>query len=106
MTSTAIDWASKPPPWNRIGRAWAAEVQEICGRVKAPKAEKLPDITGTKLQARMIRGKLKAAVLADRVGCSHSMIKALIAGTTTASQGLWERIDAALTAAEHKQGRA
>lgn len=104
--STAIDWASKPKPWNRIGAAFAAEVHEICGRDVAPAVKELPDMAGTQLRARMIGAKMNASVLADRVGCSRTTINALTAGSTTASAGLWERIDAVLHDALVRRGRA
>lgn len=104
--STAIDWRSKPKPWNRIGAAFAAEVHEICGREVAPAIQKLPDVAGMQLRARMIGAKMKSGVLADRVGCSRAMINALLAGSSTASARLWARIDAVLHDALVRRGRA
>jgi len=102
---TAIDWANKPAPWSWIGPAFAAEVQQICGREAAPAPEKMPDIVGIQLRAKMIRAKMNASILADRVGCSRATIAGLIAGTTSASPGLWHRIDEALEAGAERLGR-
>lgn len=96
--STAIDWAAKPRPWCWIGPSFAAEVHAICGRVSAPKPEKLPDLAGTELQARMLRAKIHASELARRAGCHRSTINGLIYGRISASHELWARINAVLGA--------
>ena len=103
---TAIDWAARPAPWCWIGPAFAAEVHAICGREIAPPADRLPDITGLDLRARMIKAKLSPLALSKRVGCGSSMIRGLLSGSNTASSDLWARIDGALDAAMRKRGLA
>jgi DNA-binding XRE family transcriptional regulator len=80
---TAIDWSTKPAPWNVRGPAFKAEVEKICAH--------------RTLREKRLAAGLTQAKLAERAGCAESTIQRLEYDTTSVSREFWARIDAALS---------
>jgi DNA-binding XRE family transcriptional regulator len=97
---TAIDWESKPEPLRSIGLAFVNDLRRIVGEPSPIRPDEIPDQGGVLLCARRVRAKLRQAELARRSGVSKTTISRLERGELTVSRDTWERIEAALAAAE------
>src|SRR5438045_4723026 len=92
----AIDWSSRPEPWNWIGPAWAAEVRAIAGKPPKVDSDKLPDQNGAALTGRRLKLKLGVQQLAELSGVSWSHVSHLERGSRTGTRETWANIAAAL----------